>query len=44
MYGGEEAFLSPEEVISKGDAEDAVRRADKTYGLCKKFVDSVSAG
>ena len=43
LYGGEEAFLSPEEVISKADAEDAVRRADKTYGLCKRFVDSVSA-
>jgi hypothetical protein len=24
LYGGEEAFLSPEEVISKEDAEDGV--------------------
>jgi HEPN domain-containing protein len=31
LYGGEEAFLSPEEVISEGDAEDATRRA--TGGL-----------
>lgn len=41
LYGGEEAFLTPEEVISKGDAEDAVKRATKTYELCDKLVKEV---
>lgn len=44
LYGGEEAFLSPEEVISRGDAEDATHRAGKTYELCKRLVDSIDAG
>jgi len=38
LYGGEEAFLAPEEVISKKDAEDATLRSEKTYGLCEKLV------
>jgi len=38
LYGGEEAFLAPEEVISKKDAKDATLRAEKTYGLCEKLV------
>lgn len=38
LYGGEEAFLSPEEVISRGDAEDATERAAKTYELCRKLI------
>jgi len=42
LYRGEEAFLSPEEVISKGDAEDATRRAGKAYELCKKLIDSIN--
>jgi len=33
LYGGEEAFLSPEEVISEADAEDATQRAVKTHEL-----------
>ena len=41
LYGGEEVFLAPEDVISKDDAGDAVRRAIKTYGLCKEFVDEI---
>jgi len=41
--GGEEAFLAPEDVISKEDASDAIRRAIKTYGLCKKFIDEVDS-
>jgi len=44
LYGGEEAFLSPEEVISRGDAEDATQRADKTYELCRRLVDSIGVG
>lgn len=44
LYGGEEAFLSPEEVISKGDAEDATQRAVKTHELCRKLVDSINIG
>jgi len=41
LYGGEEAFLSPEEVISKGDAEDATGRATKTYELCKRLISEI---
>ena len=44
LYGGEEAFLSPEEVISRVDAEDATQRAGKTYELCKRLVDSIEVG
>lgn len=44
LYGGEEAFLSPEEVISRVDAEDATQRAGKTYELCKRLVDSIDVG
>jgi len=38
LYGGEEAFLSPDEVIDKIDAEDAIRRAKKTYTLCERLL------
>lgn len=41
LYGGEEAFLTPEEVISKEDADDAVKRATKAYELCDKLVGEV---
>lgn len=41
LYGGEEAFLAPEEVISRGDAQDATSRADKTYGLCEKLISEI---
>ena len=34
LYGGEEALLTPDEVIDKTDAEDATKRAEKTYALC----------
>lgn len=43
LYGGEEAFLSPEEVISRNDAEDAITRAEKTYRLCEKLLLELSA-
>jgi len=38
LYGGEEAFLSPDEVIDKNDAEDAIMRAEKTYKLCDDLL------
>jgi len=38
FYGGEEAFLSPDEVIGKEDAKDAVERAGKAFTLCRKLV------
>ncbi|MEM4891153.1 MAG: HEPN domain-containing protein [Nitrososphaerota archaeon] len=38
LYGGEEAFLAPEDVISREDADDAVRRAIITHGLCNRLV------
>jgi len=42
-HGAEEAFLSPNEVISKADAEDAVQRAEKTFGLCKKVLNELES-
>ncbi|MCX8170398.1 MAG: hypothetical protein N3E47_00280 [Candidatus Bathyarchaeota archaeon] len=41
LYGGEETFLTPEEVIDERDAEDAVKRAKKTYYLCEKFISGI---
>lgn len=38
LYGGEEAFLSPDEVINSNDAEDATKRAEKTCKLCEKLL------
>jgi HEPN domain-containing protein len=44
LYGGEEAFLTPEEVISRGDAEDATQRAGRTHGVCRRLIDSINVG
>jgi len=41
LYGGGESFLSSEEVISKADAEDTVKRADKTYELYGRLIYSI---
>ncbi len=41
LYGGEEAFLSPNEVINKADARDAVKRANKTFQLCHKLINQL---
>lgn len=41
LYGGEEAFLTPDEVISENDAKDATTRAEKTYGLCEKLITEI---
>jgi len=41
LYGGEEAFLAPEEVIDEEDAEDATRRADRTYRLCDRLITEI---
>jgi HEPN domain-containing protein len=41
LYGGEEAFLTPDEVIDKMDAEDATKRAEKTYTLCEKLITEI---
>ena len=38
FYGGEEMLLTPEDLISREDALDAVRRAQKTLELCKKLI------
>ena len=43
LYGSEEEFLSPEDIISKVDAEDALKRARKTFELCKKLVEELKA-
>jgi len=39
LYGGEEAFLSPDEVINRADAKDALERAEKTFELCHKLLN-----
>lgn len=41
LYGGEEAFLSPEDIIGERDATDAVRRARKTFELCKRLIEEL---
>jgi len=38
FYGGEEDLLTPEEVISREEAEEAVFFAEKIYPLCKKLL------
>lgn len=43
LYGSEEELLSPEDVISKEDAEDALKRAKKTFELCKKLAEELKA-
>ena len=39
LYGDEAAILSPDELMGSEDAEDAVRRAMKAYGLCRRLVE-----
>ena len=43
LYEGEEAFLAPEDVISREDADDAVERAIRVYSLCRKFIDEIES-
>jgi len=38
LYGAEETLASPEDIISEEDAEDALRRARKTFSMCKKLL------
>ncbi|MFQ5758246.1 MAG: HEPN domain-containing protein [Candidatus Bathyarchaeia archaeon] len=42
LYGGEEEFLSPEDVMNENDAEDALKRAEKTFKLCKRLLEELS--
>lgn len=41
LYGEEETLLPPNEVMGRGDAEDATSRAEKTYGLCEKLIEEL---
>ena len=43
LYGGEEALLTPDEIIDKKDAEDATKRAEKTYALCEKLLMEIGS-
>jgi len=43
LYGGEEEFLSPEDVMNKNDAEDALKRAEKTFELCRKLLEELKS-
>lgn len=39
FYGGEEALLSPEDLVDKRDAEEAVEHASKTFELVKNLME-----
>lgn len=39
FYGAEEEMLSPEEAISKRDAEKAVEDADQVHKKCKRLLN-----
>jgi hypothetical protein len=39
FYGGEEALLSPDDVIGRGRPEDAVGRAERVYEVCRKLIE-----
>ena len=41
LYGDEAAILSPDELMDREDAEDAVKRARKVYGLCRRLVEEL---
>ncbi|MEM2909454.1 MAG: HEPN domain-containing protein [Nitrososphaerota archaeon] len=41
FYGGEEALLSPEELVSKEDAEEAMRRASDTLELVSRLMPCI---
>lgn len=43
FYGGEEAFLSPDEVVGEEDAKDAVERAEKSFTVCRKLIEELGA-
>lgn len=43
LYGGEEELLSPEDIIGKKDAEDAIKRARKTFESCKRLLKELLA-
>ncbi len=40
FYGGEEDFLTPDDVISKDEAERAVKQAREIYKLCRRLLES----
>ncbi len=44
FYGGEEALLSPNDVICEEDAKDAATRARKVYNLCEKLIGELDKG
>lgn len=41
FYGGEEAFLAPEDVISKHDAHTAVTASARSFQMCRRLVDEL---
>ncbi len=40
FYGGEEALLGPDEVISRAEAERAVRQAGEVRELCGRLLEA----
>ena len=42
LYGSEEEVLSPEDVMNEDDAEDALKRAEKCFKLCKRLLEELS--
>jgi len=43
LYGDEEALVSPDEVMSREDATDAVARAERVYVLCERLIRELEA-
>jgi HEPN domain-containing protein len=43
LYGDEEALLPPNEVMDRGDAEDATKRAKRIYGLCRRLISMLES-
>jgi len=44
MYGDEEALLSPDEVVSREEAERAVEWARKAHEMCSELLTEIKAG
>ena len=38
LYGGEETYLSPEDLIGRADAEDALNRARRVFRDCERLL------
>ena len=44
FYGGEKALLTPEEAISRGEAERALEAAEEIHNLCMRLLSDIKKG